>query len=163
MRLINSSLEHVYSSNLVPNHDLIRFIRFVLRFTVHLCNAIFFPTTFNTPCKRFINFLKFWSLKLNTALFQICPISNLFASNKMCQYFFLFHLFVHVTSASGAGQRALRGSLVTIQNPPGNPRIQLHLPERPLRNPPGSRPSAAGPRGQLRHSGGGISKFSSQE
>ena len=96
----------------------------------------FFLTTFNTPCKRFTKFLEFWSLKLNTALFQICPISNLFASNKMCQYFFLFHLFVHVTTASGAGQRALRGSLVTIQTPSGNPRIQLHLPERPLRNPP---------------------------
>ena len=28
-------------------------IRFVSQFTVHLCNAIYFLTTFSTPCKRF--------------------------------------------------------------------------------------------------------------
>ena len=53
----------------MPNQSLIRFVSW---FTVHLCNAIFFPTTFNTPCKWFIKFLEFWSLKLNTAL--IVPI-----------------------------------------------------------------------------------------
>ena len=67
MRLINSSLEHVYSSNLVPNHGLIRFIRFVLRFTVHLCNAIYFSTIFNTPYKRFTKILHFEFLDLNRA------------------------------------------------------------------------------------------------
>ena len=56
----------------MSNHGLIRFIRSVSQFTVHLCNVIFFPTTFNTPCKWFIKFLEFWSLKLNTAL--VVPI-----------------------------------------------------------------------------------------
>ena len=53
----------------MSNHNLIRFIRFVSRFTVYLCNAIFyfFSTTFDTPCRGFINLLKFWSLDPNEA------------------------------------------------------------------------------------------------
>ena len=52
MSLINPSLEHVYCINLVSNRVLIRLIRFVSRFTIHLCNAIYFSTIFSTPCKR---------------------------------------------------------------------------------------------------------------
>ena len=37
----------------MSNHVLIRLIRFVSRFTVHLCNAIYFSTTFSTPYKQF--------------------------------------------------------------------------------------------------------------
>ena len=59
MNLINPSLEHVYCSNLVSNHVLIRLIRFVSRFKVHLFNAIYFSTTFSTPCKRFTKILRF--------------------------------------------------------------------------------------------------------
>ena len=59
MSLINLSLEHVYCSNLVSNHVLISLIRFVSRFTVHLCNAIYFSTIFSTPCKRFTKILRF--------------------------------------------------------------------------------------------------------
>jgi len=50
----------------VSNHGLIRFIRFVSRFTVHLCNAIF-SIIFNTSCRRFIKILEFWRMDLNTA------------------------------------------------------------------------------------------------
>ena len=53
MSLINPSLEYVYCSNLVSNNAIIRLIRFVSRFTVNLCNAIYFLTTFSTQCKRF--------------------------------------------------------------------------------------------------------------
>ena len=59
MSLINSSLEHVNCSNLVSNHVLIRLIRFVSWFTIHLCNAIYFSTTFSTLCKRFTIFFAF--------------------------------------------------------------------------------------------------------
>ena len=43
----------------MSNHVLIRLIRFVSWFTVHLCNAIYFSTTFSTLCKRFTNFFAF--------------------------------------------------------------------------------------------------------
>ena len=64
MSLINPSLEHVYCSNLVSNRAIVSLIRFVSRFTVHLCNAIYFFTTFSTPYKRFIKILHFafWDL-----------------------------------------------------------------------------------------------------
>ena len=48
MRLINLSLAHAYCNNLVSYHDLIRHIRLVSRFTYHLCNTIYFSTTFST-------------------------------------------------------------------------------------------------------------------
>ena len=62
MRLSNPSLEYVYCSNLVSNHVIIRLIRFVSRFTVHLCNAIYFLSIFSTPCKWFTKILRsaFW-------------------------------------------------------------------------------------------------------
>ena len=53
MSLINPSLEYIYCSNLVSNHVLIRLIKFVSRFTVNLCNAIYFSTIFSTTCNRF--------------------------------------------------------------------------------------------------------------
>ena len=67
MSLINPSLDYIYCSNLVPNHVLIRPIRFVSRFTVHLCNAIYFLTTFSTPYKLFKFFLYFGFMDLNRA------------------------------------------------------------------------------------------------
>ena len=67
MSLINPSLEHVYCSNLASNHVLIRLIRFVSRFTIHLCNAIYFLTTFSTPCKQFTKKLHFAFWDLNRA------------------------------------------------------------------------------------------------
>ena len=60
MSLINLSSEHIYCSSLVPNHVLIRLIRLVSRFTVHFYNAIYFSTTFSTPCKRFTKILYFF-------------------------------------------------------------------------------------------------------
>ena len=59
MSLIKQSLEHIYCSNLVSNHVLIRLIKFASRFTIHLYNAIYFSTTFSTSCKRFIKILCF--------------------------------------------------------------------------------------------------------
>ena len=52
----------------MSNHVIIRLIRFVSRFTVHLCNAIYFLTTFSTPCKRFTKILYFAFWDLNKAL-----------------------------------------------------------------------------------------------
>ena len=49
----------------MSGHDLIKFIRLVSRFTIHLCNAIYFSTIFNVPCRRFTNFLDFRILELN--------------------------------------------------------------------------------------------------
>ena len=48
----------------MSNHILIRLIRFVSRFTVHLCNAIYFLTTFTTLYKWFtkILYFRFWNL-----------------------------------------------------------------------------------------------------
>ena len=43
----------------MSNHVLIRLIRFVSRFTIYLCNAIYFLTIFSTPCKRFTKILYF--------------------------------------------------------------------------------------------------------
>ena len=70
MSLINPSLEHVtvacYCINLVSNYVIIRIIRFVSRFIVHLCNAIYFLTT-STPYKRFTKNLHFAFWDLNKA------------------------------------------------------------------------------------------------
>jgi len=38
-----------------------------LRFTIHLCNAIYFSIIFNTPCKRFTKILHFAFWDLNRA------------------------------------------------------------------------------------------------
>ena len=48
----------------MPNHVIIRLIRFVSWFTVYLYNAIYFLTTFSTPCKWFtkILYFAFWDL-----------------------------------------------------------------------------------------------------
>ena len=51
MSLINPSLEVVYYSILAPNYGLIRFIRFVLRFTGKLCNAFFISSIYKSPCR----------------------------------------------------------------------------------------------------------------
>jgi len=59
----------------MSNHDLIRLIRFVSRFTVHLCNAIYFSTTFSIPGKQFTKIFRF--LDLNRAqIFKCttCPL-----------------------------------------------------------------------------------------
>ena len=64
MSLIRELLEYVYCSNLLSNHVLIRLIRFVSRFTTHLCIAIYFLTIFNTLYNRFTKILHFafWNL-----------------------------------------------------------------------------------------------------
>lgn len=51
----------------MSNHALVRLIRFDSQFTIHLCNAIYFSTTFSTPCKQFIKILHFVFLDLNRA------------------------------------------------------------------------------------------------
>ena len=51
----------------MSKHVLIRLIRFVSRFTIHLCNVIYFLTTFNIPCKRFTKILYFVFWDLNRA------------------------------------------------------------------------------------------------
>ena len=48
MNLIDPSLEVVYCSNLISNYSLIRFIRFVSRFTDKLCNAFFISSRFKS-------------------------------------------------------------------------------------------------------------------
>ena len=62
----------------MSNHVVIRLIRFVSRFTVHLCNAIYFSTIFSTPCKLFIKILRFAFWHLNTALLAQPFVSYLF-------------------------------------------------------------------------------------
>ena len=75
--LINSALEHVvYCSNLVSNYILIRLIRFVSRFTIHLCDAIYFSTAFSILCKRFTKILRFRCKDLNTALVSSTVVST---------------------------------------------------------------------------------------
>jgi len=92
----------------MSHHDLIRFIRFVSRFTFHLCNAIFFPTTFNTSCKRFTKFLEFWSLELNT------PLVYLFL------FFFNYTLLsLVVWSAGGAGESDWMSCCMRVLSGPG--------------------------------------------
>jgi hypothetical protein len=57
MSIIEESLEYVYCSNFVSNHALIRLIRFVLQFTIHLCNAIYFLIIFSTLQAIYKNFI----------------------------------------------------------------------------------------------------------
>ena len=52
---------------LVSNHVIIRLIKFVSRFTIHLCNVIYFSTIFNTPYTQFTKIIDFGILDLNTA------------------------------------------------------------------------------------------------
>ena len=59
MSLIKETLEYVYCSNLVSNHALIRLIRFVSQFTVHLCNTIYFLLYLVGIYKIFV-FYVFW-------------------------------------------------------------------------------------------------------
>ena len=59
MSLINPSLEVVYCSNLASNYDLIRFIRFVSRFTGSSRNAFFISSKFKSPCRCGIFFWNF--------------------------------------------------------------------------------------------------------
>jgi len=61
MSLINLSLEIVYCSNLASNYGLIKFIRFVSRFTGKLCNAFFILSRFNSAyrCRIFFRILNF--------------------------------------------------------------------------------------------------------
>ena len=84
MSLINILLEHVYCNNLVSNHVLIMLIRFVSQFTVHLCNAIYFLTTFSTPCKRFTKILRFGCKYLNTALIEFSVLHFALNETKSC-------------------------------------------------------------------------------
>ena len=51
MSLINLSLEIVYCSHLESNYDIIRFIRFVSRFTDKLCDVFFILSRFKSPCR----------------------------------------------------------------------------------------------------------------
>ena len=61
----------------MSNHVIIRLIRFVPWFTVYLCNAIYFLTTFSTPCKRFTKFLHFAFWDLNKAwVWRWCGTDN---------------------------------------------------------------------------------------
>ena len=69
----------------MSNHGLIRLIKFVSRFTAHLCNAIFFSTTFSTPCRRFTNLLKFWSLDLNKAKVKIPKCNHVCKTVQLLQ------------------------------------------------------------------------------
>ena len=92
MSLISPSLKHVYCSILVSNHAIIRLISFVSRFTVYLCNAIYFFTTFSTPCKRFIKKLRFAFTHLNTAQVPILVVVfNSWTNHgpNMTSFFFL--------------------------------------------------------------------------
>ena len=61
MSLINSSLEVVYCSNLASNYGLIKFIRFVSRFTGKLCNTFFILSRFNSAyrCRKKFRILNF--------------------------------------------------------------------------------------------------------
>ena len=56
MNLIDPSLEVVYCSNLISNYSLIRFIRFVSRFTGKPCNAFFISSRFNPNFFRILNY-----------------------------------------------------------------------------------------------------------
>ena len=69
MSLIYPSLEHVY-------------YRFGSRFTIHLCNTIYFSSTFSTPCKWFTKILHFAFLDLNRALVSY-PKENRYAWIKV--------------------------------------------------------------------------------
>ena len=68
----------------MSNHVLIRLIRFVSRFTVHLYNAIYFSTTFSTPYKRFTKILHFAFWDLNRASLAIldCSVEAIFLHSR---------------------------------------------------------------------------------
>ena len=88
---------------MVSNHIVIRFIRFVSRFTVHLCNAIYFFTTFSTPCKRFTKILYFAFWDLNKALlanlqFGACTILG--PTISLQHYFFFQACFPYCNNPS---------------------------------------------------------------
>ena len=55
----------------MSNHDLIRFIRFVSRFTVHLCNAIFFQLYLIHHAGDLQKNCNFEGLDLNKALVRV--------------------------------------------------------------------------------------------
>jgi len=55
----------------VSNHDLTRFIRFVSRFTVHLCNAIFFRLYLIHHAGDLQKNCNFEGLDLNKALVRV--------------------------------------------------------------------------------------------
>ena len=59
LKLINPSLAHVYCSNLVCNHSLIRLIRFVSQFISKLCNSFFISSRFNTSNLQRLYFKNF--------------------------------------------------------------------------------------------------------
>ena len=62
-----------------------RLIRFVSRFTIYLCNAIYFSTTFNTSCKWFIKILHFVFWNLNRPQFQAILSLYQFQAIFLCQ------------------------------------------------------------------------------
>ena len=103
MSLTRVSLEHVYCINLVSNHILIRFIRFVSRFTVHFCNAIYFSTIFSTLCKWFTKILCFGCKDLNTAI--ISTKRNVEKAMLLAFQKKKAMLLVQSTSCSGEGAR----------------------------------------------------------
>ena len=55
----------------MSNYVIIRLIRFVSRFTVHLCNAIYFSTIFSISCKGFTKNLYFGFMDLNRASIRV--------------------------------------------------------------------------------------------
>ena len=65
--------------------SLIRLIKFVSRFTVHLYNAIYFLITFSTTYKRFIKILRFAFWDLNKALesMVVSSMPSIEADDKM--------------------------------------------------------------------------------
>ena len=83
-------LLQIYCNNLVSNHVVIMLIRFVSRFIVHLCNAIYFLTIFNTSYRRFTNFLNFRILDLNTTLvYQILFLRGVSRPSERTRYQFV--------------------------------------------------------------------------
>ena len=91
----------------MSNHVIIRLIRFVWRFTIHLCNAIYFSTTFSTPCKRFIKNFAFCVLgskqgfcylifKLITSLWSLLAYS--FFALCVCNFSFSWSAEAHTAA-----------------------------------------------------------------
>ena len=65
MSLTNPSLEAVYCSNLASDYGIIRFIRFVSRFTGSSRNAFLFRLDLSLHAGAGIFVLEFWFLELN--------------------------------------------------------------------------------------------------
>ena len=78
----------------MSNRVLIRLIRFVSRFTIYLCNAIYFSTIFSTPCKWFMKKIVFCVFDLNRTLEASFSVKSGILDNNFSFPLFFFEEFL---------------------------------------------------------------------